>query len=303
MRSTRRFTCLVLALILPGIAIAAESAVADSAQRAGELLSADRAFAAASAAVRGIDGMVAAFTDDVVVPMPGKGLLAGKAAVIEALRANPGTADARIEWTPLRVGVSADASQGFSFGYMLERRADGTSVPYKYLSYWRCNEGTWKVLAWKRGRRGAGGTDATTMPPLLPGPGFDKGQAAGGAARDLEQAELAFSDEAQTIGLGPAFAKYGTRESMNLGGPAHAGLVFGADAIAALVGEGQPAGGSSVNWSATRVIVAGSGDLGVSIGLIRHNASTNEAAERPPLPFFTVWRRAAVDQPWRYVAE
>jgi ketosteroid isomerase-like protein len=235
-----------------GFAITAESAVADSAQRAGELLSADRAFAAASAAVRGIDGMVAAFTDDVVVPMPGKGLLAGKAAVIEALRANPGTADARIEWTPLRVGVSADASQGFSFGYMLERRADGTSVPYKYLSYWRCNEGTWKVPPEARPTRCWWTDDDDAA--LLPGP--IQGAAAG-AARDLEQAEQVFRRGA-TIGSVRLKIRHARVDEPC--GPGHAGLVFGADAIAAR--WRRPAGlRSSVNLR-RRVIVAGSGDLG-----------------------------------------
>ena len=50
------------------------------------------------------------------------------------------------------------------------------------------------------------------------------------------------------------------------------------------------------------VIVASSGDLGVTIGTIVVNEADSTGA-RPSFPFFTVWRRSGPDQPWRYVAE
>ena len=67
--------------------------------------------------------------------------------------------------------------------------------------------------------------------------------------------------------------------------------------IAALVGQGQPATGSSVSWNCETCIVASSGDLGVSIGYIRSNADP----KAPPSPFFTIWRKVAGG--WKYVAE
>ena len=70
-----------------------------------------------------------------------------------------------------------------------------------------------------------------------------------------------------------------------------------AKAIAALVGQGQPATGSSVSWNCETCIVASSGDLGVSIGYIRSNADP----KAPPSPFFTIWRKVAGG--WKYVAE
>ena len=221
-----------------------------------------------------------------------------QAEVVAALRTSPALDSARIDWAPVGVGIAAEGNQGFTFGFMTQRLADGTSQPYKYLAYWQRGSDGWRAIAWKRGRRADGKIDLTPRPPLLPGafPPEARGPA-------LEQAERAFSDEAQTIGLGPAFAKYGTADSMNLGGAANAGFVFGAEAIAKLVSEGQPAGGSTLNWSADRVVVAASGDLGVSIGHIRFNERAEDGSERPPIPFFTVWRRAAPDQPWRYIAE
>jgi hypothetical protein len=69
------------------------------------------------------------------------------------------------------------------------------------------------------------------------------------------------------------------------------------------VSEGEPATGSSVSWAPDHdVIVASSGDLGVTIGTIVTNEPDSTGAKQS-FPFFTVWRRAGPDQPWRYVAE
>jgi hypothetical protein len=51
------------------------------------------------------------------------------------------------------------------------------------------------------------------------------------------------------------------------------------------------------------VIVAASGDLGVTIGMIRPNAPGADGKPQPPIPFFTIWRRDGLNGPWRYIAE
>ena len=50
------------------------------------------------------------------------------------------------------------------------------------------------------------------------------------------------------------------------------------------------------------MIVASSGDLGVTIGTIVVNQPDSTGAHQK-FSFFTVWRRSSPDQPWRYVAE
>jgi hypothetical protein len=122
-------------------------------------------------------------------------------------------------------------------------------------------------------------------------------------AQSLTAAEKAFSDEAQKIGLDAAFAKYGSADAMNMGGPNDPAFVIGADAIGKSVGAGQPTTGSTVNWSAESVIVASSGDFGVTFGYIRSNAPAGASPAPAPIPFFTIWRRAAPTAPWRYIAE
>ena len=49
-------------------------------------------------------------------------------------------------------------------------------------------------------------------------------------------------------------------------------------------------------------LVASSGDLGLNWGYIRLHSPPADG-KPSAFPFFTIWRRAAPDQPWRYIAE
>lgn len=300
------FTAVILLIAAAPIQSLAGS-ITSARQSADELLAADRGFAAAGTNADGISRLSSLFAADVIMPVGGKGFAKGRAAVTEALKANPGTSSARIEWAPVGVGVSADGNQGFSFGFMSEQQLDGKPTLLKYLAYWRRDESGWHVIAYKRGRRAAGAVDSTMRPASLPAPIISSAASRNGDAEHrqmLAQAEQAFSDAAQTLGLSAAFARFGSPDSMNLGGAGNSGFVFGAEAIAKLVGEGEPERGSSVSWAADeRVIVADSGDLGLSVGYIRINGHTEDGSERPSIPFFTVWRRSGSDQAWRYLAE
>ena len=273
---------------------------------ADELLAADRAFSAISAKTLLASGLSAQFADGVVMPVPGKGFAHGKAAAIEALASHPDSVDARIEWSPVRVGVSADGRDGFTFGTMVLTRADDSEVPLKYLAYWRRGDDGWRVIAYKRSRRpvAAVGTPAMMAPALPPRLVVADPDAATRARheRSLDRIERAFSDDAQKLGLAAAFERYGRADAINLGGADVDGFVVGARAIGRAVGAGEPAAGSSVWWAPDRVIVADSGDLGVTIGMIRPHAQPGDGT-RVEIPFFTIWRRTSTDQPWRYIAE
>jgi ketosteroid isomerase-like protein len=265
-----------------------------------ELLAADRAYSAASARTDVITGLTAMFSPKVVMPTPPGKFADGIAAVTEALKANAANAQSTIEWTPVGGGLSADGQHGFTFGFMTLRNPDGTTSPLKYLSYWIREDGAWKVAAYKRTRRPAGEVSTAMVSPSLPGrmvaPSTDVATVAA-YSRSLADAEQAFSDEAGMIGLGPAFVKYGRADAMNMG--RDAGFTFGNEAIARSV-EPAPGGPSQLVWKSDHtVMVASSGDLGVSIGYIRQKNDPNA----PPFPFFTIWRRENPSAPWRYIAE
>jgi hypothetical protein len=118
----------------------------------------------------------------------------------------------------------------------------------------------------------------------------------------LDSAERAFSDEAQRIGLGAAFAKYGSADAVNMGGPDSPEFVVGSDSIGKKIGADSPTDSSPVSWAPDRVIMASSGDLGVTIGWIRPNGAPAPGAPNG-FPFFTVWRRSGPAATWLYVAE
>ena len=269
-----------------------------------ELLTADRDFARAAADTDAVTGLGAILAADVAMPVPGQGFVHGRDAAVAALRANPDNAGARLTWTPVSGGLSADGQHGFTWGYMSLRKADSSEVPLKYLAYWVKGPQGWRVAALRRGRAGPGAppTDAVSpsLPVALTAPTTDTTLIAG-YRESLGATEREFSDSAQKIGLRLAFAMFGRADAVNMGGP-RPSFVRGADSISVAVSGNEAATGSSVSWGPDQVIVASSGDLGVTIGMIRLNAPP--ASGQPAgFPFFTIWRRGSTSEPWRYVAE
>ncbi|HSC30012.1 MAG TPA: serine hydrolase domain-containing protein [Vicinamibacterales bacterium] len=289
-----------------GAAGRGESGQAASQEVVDGLLAADRAFSRASAKMDVTAGLTAMFAEDVIVPVPGNRFARGLAEARAALQSNPENATSRIEWTPIRGGISADGQHGFTFGYMTLHRQDGTAVPLKYVAYWIRQPSGWRVAVYRRTRRAEGAVSRELRPPALPAaivPVSSDASATKRFREGLDAAERAFSDEAQKIGLGPAFAKYGSADAVNTGGPNQAEFVTGSEAIGRVVSEGSPPGGATISWAPDQVIVASSGDLGVTIGMIRPNAPAGDPKQPAGVPFFTIWRRASPADPWRYIAE
>jgi ketosteroid isomerase-like protein len=273
----------------------------DARQLADELLEADRGFAAASARTDVVSALSAMFDADVIMPIPGA-FAEGKARAVEFLRGTPENIGARLEWAPVRAGVSGDGQQGFTFGYMTLHKADSSRVAMKYMSYWIKRPDGWRAIGYKRRVRAAGDIEVASMAPSLPEqlqpPTGDAAIIARHRA-SLAAAEKEFSDTAQVMGIGPAFVKYGLPDAVNMGGPNAPAFIVGSPAIGKSVGAGYPPTGSPVSWTADhKVIVASSGDLGVTFGFIRSNNGPGNG-----FPFFTIWKRASPNGPWRYIAE
>ena len=299
-----RLTCLsatiavLLVVALPAVSFEQNDEARDAVNK---LLEADRGFSASGAERPVIESIPRMFADDVIMPVPGNRFAEGREAAIEAMRANPDNLTGRVTWAPVRGGISTDGQHGFTFGFMTLRRADGTTVPLKYLAYWTRQRDGWKISAYKRRGRPAGDVSLEMMAPSLPSRIIPTtATASPEMIEGLKRTEGEFSAEAQKIGIGPAFAKYGSADAMNMGGPNDAGFVIGNEAISRSVGAGSSPGASPVSWGADRAIVSPRGDLGVTFGMIRPN---DPAKPGPGNPFFTIWRRASPEAPWRYIAE
>lgn len=296
---------MLLPLYLTALLAIVQAVPADPPEAAvNGLLEADRNFSRAAARKPAIDALAAMYADDVMVPVPGDGFARGKAKAIEAMKLNADNLTSRLEWAPIRGGISADGTQGFTFGFMTQTKADGSRVPLKYLAYWVKGPDGWRVAAYRRRPRPEGAVSTDMLPPSLPRRLEPRSTDAAQIQKheaSLAAAEKQFSDEAQKIGLGAAFAKHGREDAVNMGGPKAVGFVHGAEAIGRVVGEGSPTDRSDVEWSADQVLVASSGDLGITFGMIRFHKP--EEGRPAAVPFFTIWRRDDPSRPWRYIAE
>jgi hypothetical protein len=287
------FRSLLLALLFAAAPAAAKSSVDD-------LLAADRDFAAQSAKVDPVTGISAMLDADVAMPLPGKGILVGKSAVTEAFKTSPAFAGGHVTWAPVRAGISADGTQGFTYGFLSVGSGDAAKRDRKYLAYWVKRPAGWRVVAYRQIPRAAGAVSTAMFAPALPGfTAKAKTDAKLIAANQasLAAAEKAFSDRAQVVGLRKAFGEYGRADAMNM--YSGAGFAYGLDAVVANFKEEGPA---TIHWGTEHSFVSSSGDLGVSIGMIRPNAPP-KAGEPDGFPFFTVWKRDKPGAPWKYIAE
>ena len=279
------------------ISTAAPAAAQDARLVAAQLIAADRAFSTAGAKANIVDSIGAMLTENAVMPTPRLDFAIGRSAIIETLKANPANANATAEWSPVRAGISADGTQGFTYGFMFIHETGKPDRRAKYLSYWVKRPEGWRVAFYKRAA-GAEGSMTSRLDPAVPEELVEPNpQRLQENLASLKAAEQAFSDRAQEVGVGPAFLEFGSEDAMNMGSGSD--FTFGNVAIAKLVGEGNT---TPITWGPDKgALVASSGDLGVTWGFIRPKQP--KAGEPAAIPFFTVWRKAAPDQPWRYIAE
>lgn len=296
--------CIYLAaMVAIPMAVPASAAVANQAVSPAaivdELIAADRAFATAAKDKDLADGLLAMFDEESVMPAP-TGFAKGRQTIAAALRSNPLNAGAKASWTPVRGGISADGKHGFTIGFMTITANGRPARNAKYVAYWIKRAAGWRVAVYKRAPKPDGDVSLDLMAPSLPEqpltPATDAATLAAYKS-SLDKAERDFSDLSQKIGIGPAFVQNGRSDATNLGaGP---GFTIGNDKIGADVASFN---GPPIQWGPEDVIVSSTGDFGITWGFIR---PVGPSANGQPTgsPYTTIWRRAAPDQPWRYVAE
>ena len=264
-----------------------------------ELVGAERKLSDAAANLSPAEGITSLLADDALLYTRGEPVR-GKQAAAASLSANPSNRGTHASWRSIRAGVSADGQHGFTLGYLDVNGGEAKTARRRYLAYWIRGAEGWRVVALKQLIRAEGEADAPAQPAALPRRGAAPEPANTAAHKaSLMAAEKAFSDRAQVVGVRQAFREKGRPDAINLFGKD--GFVIGLKAI----GENpalEPGDRATIHWSADDAIVASSGDLGVTFGTIRPNASP-EPGQPDAMPFFTVWMRDDPSKPWRYVAE
>jgi ketosteroid isomerase-like protein len=290
---------LSIMMVLPAaIAVAAPASARQSPVAVlDELLAAERSLSDAAARLTPAEGIASLIGEGGVLMTP-KGPVRGPEAALTSLRANPANAGKSASWHAIRGGISADGQQGFTLGYLDIEGGEPARAHRRYLAYWVRGAAGWPVAALKQTLRADNETLLPIQQPALPARMVRLDPRRTPAhAQSLTAAEKAFSDRAQQVGNRQAFQEFGRPDAIHIFGPT--GFRIGLQTIGA-----APEGAASppqVNWSANEVVVASSGDLGVSIGEIRQNKAG--AGPAAPNPFFTIWRRDDGTKPWRYIAE
>ena len=286
------FRAIFLTLLFLAAPVAAKPA--DPKASVNELLAADLTYSVdAAKAADPVAGISAMLDQDVVMPSP-KGNAIGRDAVVALFRENPSYKEGIVSWSPIRAGISADGTQGFTYGFLTVSAGDPARRDRKYLSYWIKRPDGWRVVAYRQQVRQPGEVSKEMLPPSLPDFVAEPAKDSSAHQQSVAAAEKAFSDRAQVVGLKQAFGEFGRNDAMNMYGGA--GFAYGLDAVVSGFKEEGPA---KIHWGTEHSFAAPSGDLAVSIGTIK----PNDPKDGPGFAFFTVWRRDGPDRPWRYIAE
>jgi len=258
------------------LVLLAMAALPDRERDRAALLAADRELARSK-------DFLGAFAEDAAYLYPGARLVRGKNA-IRALLDSADVGGGDLTWTPEFADVSDDGTVGYTYGWT--RSADQQG---KYLACWRHRGGgSWMVTAYARTRL----TPGTPPPPAAPG-----GAAAAvrglADARQLRSADSAFAALSVARGARSAFLSFAATEATMLGPPG-APMTHGREAIDAAFAD-FPAD-AVLEWAPVGADVAGSGDLGCTVGEARISARNSYSK------YLTVWKRQA-DGTWKFVAD
>lgn len=283
-----------------GVNATANGVASDIVARKAELADAHRRAAAQVARGDVVGGLVGTMAPDGIYVAALRELGRGPDAARTFMLRDTLIATSRALWTVVRLDVSADGRDGYSYGYFDVIRANGDTVPGGYQAYWRRNDsGEWKTLALRRGRRASGPTNMLPDEWREPLGGYrafpmrDTVEAWG----TLKATEVAFSDSSAT-NIRAAFMSFAAPDAAKIQGSRYA---FGREAI----GEEfrtPPPGFNGIQWHAEWGSVSRSNDLGFNIGPVTQRNPPAGAPQGPGGLFFTVWRRQPNGE-WKYLVD
>ena len=267
-----------------------------------ELLRADIA-RADSVMRRGMpDGLAANLTEDVVYLRGGLPIIRGRDATRAIVAAESLAAPFAVRWQPVRAEASRDGQSGYSYGYTIVSTA-GSGPPVirvdRYIAYWRHLPMGWRIAAYAE-TYGAPPTNlslpAEASSAAMPDVGMPSGL---GPLETMRAADVQFSADARKLGTGVAFGRYAAADAQIFSGPGE--FIIGPHAIAESFGP--PTEKNTLVWHPVHGEVAGSGDLGFTVGNavftgVREDGQKLERFSK----YLTVWKRQR-DGTWRYVVD
>jgi ketosteroid isomerase-like protein len=251
-----------------------------------------------SATARGIsEAMLALLSPDAVYLRAGVPAIYGIDAVRALFATNPETSGTSITWQPLGGGISNDLRAGYTFGIAARVTPRAPLRLERYIAYWRREtRQPWRIVAYAEvgappATESSNPVDRVTPPtPTLP-------RAMAQARSAVRAADSLFADLAYRMGTGYAFAATVASDGVMFGNPQ---LVIGPQAVQEFFAAGA---GSSLSWQPVYASVAGSRDLGFTIGEYTSTGRgpTGAAVQRFG-KYLTVWRLQS-DGTWKFVID
>ncbi len=252
-----------------------------------------------SLAARGApDGLAAFLAPNVAFLRAGVPIVYGWPASQALFAASKSAPDA-VTWEPIGGGVSQDLYSGYTYGVTARAGSPPATVRLeRYIAYWERGRGQpWRIVAYAEV-----GAPPTTDPlarridppdaaKVLPKP-------IAAAVANVRATDSLFSDLADRLGTAAAFAANADEYGAVFGSPA---LAVGPKQIADFLGLAGRS--SSLSWRPVYANVAGSLDLGFTIG---DYTSTSRGASGAAIQRFgkylTVWQRQR-DGSWKFMID
>jgi ketosteroid isomerase-like protein len=267
-----------------------------------ELLRADIA-RADSVMRRGMpEGLAANFTDDVVYLRGGLPILRGRDAARAIAAAESLATPFAVRWQPVRAEASRDGQSGYSYGYtIVSTSPNGTPAIRvdRYIAYWRHLPTGWRIAAYAEtygAPPSALALPAAAGSAAIPDVGMSKGA---GPLEAIRTADVEFSSDAMKMGTGVAFGRYAADDAQIFSGPGE--FISGPHAIAESFGP--PTEKNTLVWHPVHGEVAGSGDLGFTVGNAVFTGVREDGAKIERFSkYLTVWKKQR-DGTWRYVVD
>ena len=250
-----------------------------------------------SVAARGeIDGALALFHDDVIYLRAGVPAVYGRDAARLLFASTPGTGSHT--WQPLGGGVSYDLRGGYTYGIAAHAAGSGAVRLDRYVAYWTREHGEpWRIAAYAEVNGPLGAEVNFSANQLVP-PADSLPRKLADAVAEVRAADSLFADLADRLGPGFAFSNTVAPEGV-LFGPTQ--LVIGPKAVAEFFRAQPP--GSSLTWRPVYASVAGSRDLGFTMGeVIRTMRGPSGAAFQRFGKYLAIWQKQS-DGTWKFVVD
>jgi ketosteroid isomerase-like protein len=245
-----------------------------------------------------VEGLVSLLGGDVVFLRAGVPAVYGLEGAHTLLAAGSATPAQTMAWQPIGGGVSDDLQSAYTYGVVARLSQPKSQIHFeRYIAYWtRAGAQPWRIAAYSEvGSPAANEVNLSAVqltPPTrrLPKPLEE-------ATANIRAADSLFSDLAYRMGTGYAFSTTVSDNGVVFGNPQ---LVVGASAIRSFYEAGTS---TSLTWRPVYAVVAGSRDLGFTVGeFIATGRGSSGAAVQRFGKYLTVWKRQP-DGTWKFVVD